>query len=441
MKILLLLFALTTLCCFGQTDSSRYYLLSALTKDLHKYYVSASLADKMSNTIMLKFSNGGYNSTSNLDEFAYEITKDLRIVSNDNHILIMPPYVRNLNSSDSLKTYSSEGEKTKIKYNESHSFGSNCYGEIKIMAGKIGYLEIRNFNSRSSREEARESLSLNRIFSFFKNTNSLIIDLRENSGGANTEVLNFCSFFSERPNNYFITTKRFFRYDSSGVGVEISDQKRYFTNKNVTNKSIKGKKIFILISQRTFSAAELAAYKIKKYMPESIIVGERTTGGGNGHDGIRFQMYYSGIIPLYQGIDEEYENYNFQGIGITPDILANADEAFDIAYKKALEENKDTIDEKTRYLHKNEVIDHNGFENLLLEEYTGKYYKGFVFQQENRLYLLYDMLDKILLVPESKDTFKSKNFQSVKFIRNQYNKISGIEIHQKNGYSEHFSRE
>ena len=74
------------------------------------------------------------------------------------------------------------------------------FGRSEILAGNIGYLEIRGFGSWVP--EARDSVA--RIMSTLADASALIIDLRENGGGSPEAVQYVVSHFME-PNRPLVT--------------------------------------------------------------------------------------------------------------------------------------------------------------------------------------------------------------------------------------------
>ena len=74
----------------GQLDSFRYRFIETLSRDINKFYVSEKLARQMTDSIRSIFVNGDYDSTLNADEFAFEVTEDLRRISKDNHLAVTP---------------------------------------------------------------------------------------------------------------------------------------------------------------------------------------------------------------------------------------------------------------------------------------------------------------------------------------------------------------
>jgi C-terminal processing protease CtpA/Prc len=436
----------------GQSDTIRSTIIKSLSADLYKYYLSGPVAKSMGDSIKLKFESRGYDTTLNLDEFTYEITKDLRRVSNDYHLNVTPhtrgyydPAVTaELNAKEikALKKKEKKSDKAYKKYIRGLSVDMFEYGDIKILPGNIGYVEIKGFTSVSDAKPAqKERISMQSMFEFLKNTHSLILDLRENSGGAAIQMVKFCSYFSDSSNSYLLTSENHFRYDSSGKEVEIVSNKVYNTYSYITNKLTKNKKLYILISNKTFSAAEIVTYKIKRLVPTTTILGQPTTGNVNGVSMPVVSKFYSAIIPYSKIYDESNNNYNIQGKGIKPDVHANADSALAIAYRLVGGNEYDPEMRPLKYLKKTKTESvTKGFEKFYAD-YSGDYRKIFVIVEQEKLYMIYDTFNKIQLIPTGKDSFKSANFPHIQFIRNDNSSVSEIHLQFEDGYVEKFSRQ
>lgn len=476
----------------GQTDSTRYYVIQGLTQALIQEYVNPNLAKKMTEFINQKFINCGYDSILNKDEFIFEVMNDLRNISKDEHISVRRPNYYNtripyygrpkvqkekirhypfrtwynvrtikdekviqikiekkMHRYDSIKTkrYEQKRDRWRTKYIKRVSRDMFTYGQIKILPGNIGYFEFFDFsNAYYNNKYNKNRIPLRSVLRFLRNTKSIIIDMRRNTGGYVFLSSYFTSHFVEKPNSYFITKQwknksykningEFEAYDTIITKDEIMPAQNNF-------KYTKGKKVYALTSKATFSAAELALYRIKKQLDIEII-GEKTVGGGNGFQGAYVNKFYSAIIPNVKIYDKENNNYSLEAIGITPDSLVNADSAFKVAYSLAIKDSrKSTLRRSPRYfrsrdenkIHYSKLIIHR------LPKYVGDYRKIKVSIENERLIFVYDRLPKEILLPGPKDYFKSKYFRYIRFLRNTENKILAIQVRWYWGLTETFNK-
>jgi len=75
---------------FSQTDTLRLKLVHSLSSYIKDHYVSSELGKQMCDSINWKINNGMYDTALNPDEFAFELTTDLRRISGDLHITVTP---------------------------------------------------------------------------------------------------------------------------------------------------------------------------------------------------------------------------------------------------------------------------------------------------------------------------------------------------------------
>jgi len=91
--------------------------------------------------------------------------------------------------------------------------------------------------------------------------------------------------------------------------------------------------VYILTSNSTFSAAESFAYSFK-YRDRATIVGETSKGGANPGRRLIATNRFAIFIPNRQPIDP-ITGKNWERVGVVPDVIVPADNAFDTAYELA----------------------------------------------------------------------------------------------------------
>jgi hypothetical protein len=301
-------------------------------------------------------------------------------------------------------------------------------------------LELDNFLGASrNHRTAKGRIPFKTVMKFLRHTNSIIIDLRKNTGGYIRLSDYFASFFSQKNGTYFISTSYKIRYDTIPNDHDTTINEEHLLPKKNNSRFSKGKEIYILTSHSTFSAAELFCYALKKY-GRAKIIGEHTRGGGNGHFGALGREYYAAIVPEIKVYDKE-SNFTIEQNGIEPDIHTTEDSALIIAYADAQKKaGKDLSKTSTRYFRKSirERYFYNHGCDKFFPDYVGKYQPAKIFMADKRLWIEYDNQPKQMLIPISKDHFSSKYFRGVLFNRNQNNRIVSITIKRPSGYMENY---
>ncbi|MGY4385292.1 C-terminal processing protease CtpA/Prc [Pedobacter sp. UYP24] len=149
----------------------------------------------------------------------------------------------------------------------------------------------------------------------------LILDLRDNVGGDQTNATNLFSFLINEPAYFGTVPKEFLNKAkkispnsiSSGIETKITPSKSAFNGK-----------IYLLINGGSFSAAAIFAANLQSLNKKIIVVGQESGGGRDGCTGGTFK-YLSlknstltlnyGEVPL-----KTLGNSPFKGRGILPDI-------------------------------------------------------------------------------------------------------------------------
>ena len=151
---------------------------------------------------------------------------------------------------------------------------------------------------------------------------ALIIDLRENGGGAETNSL-VAGYLVEGGSPL------------SGSYDRPSDTRRA----NVSPDWVPGRRfgadkpLFILTSRKTFSAAEALAYDLQA-LKRATIVGETTGGGAHPYEYRRVHRHFALDLPEGRSINP-ITGGNWQGVGVKPDVAVPATQALDRALAMA----------------------------------------------------------------------------------------------------------
>lgn len=153
---------------------------------------------------------------------------------------------------------------------------------------------------------------------FVSNTDALIIDLRNNSGGNATMAMEVLS--------YFFTAKTYTGRSFNRVENKWSDT--YVENKKaITQGLMLTMPVYILTSSRTYSAAEGFAYTLHN-IKGSTVIGDTTRGGAHLTRSFSLGNGFVAFIPYVRGEDAKTKT-DWEGTGVVPDI--NAEESSCIA--------------------------------------------------------------------------------------------------------------
>ena len=172
------------------------------------------------------------------------------------------------------------------------------------------------------------------------NTDALIFDLRRNGGGSPVTIGFISSYLFDKRvhlNDFYVR--------------ETGRRQSFHTSETVDGHRYgESKPVYILTSNRTFSAAEEFTYNLK-HLKRAVIVGE-TTGGGAHPGGVRRITDHFGIwLPTGRAINP-ITGTNWEGVGIAPDIAVDPADALRAAHLDALNKIRATATDPE---HRNEL--------------------------------------------------------------------------------------
>ena len=232
------------------------------------------------------------------------------------------------------------------------------FSKLEWLEGNIGYLDLRRFYTFADiRDLVTSSIK------FLSNASAIIIDLRENGGGSGDYLSSYFLPYPTQLNGWYSREDDFL--------IE------FWTIKNIGMEPLTDIPLFLLTSDKTFSAAESFVYDMK-VRQRAIIVGDSTKGGAHSVDLYQIGDHFEIYIPTVRAINP-VTGTNWEGVGVIPDILVPSESALDTAiilankaggeYTKSKEsELKLAIDQMQIYLERSEkLFDENKIEKATNE--------------------------------------------------------------------------
>jgi hypothetical protein len=382
---------------FCQTDLSQTEqrtIIDSLYSRLNGFYINKKQIPDIQKAIDKSFQKGEYKKFSKPTEFASKLSEDLVKATNDKHFSIAydPQWI-----SDKLNAEKT-GEKELLREKEIAAAARENFGfkELKILEGNIGYLNLSNFHDPAYASETAAS-----AMQFFSNTDALIIDLRNNNGGA-MEMAQFISsyFFSQQELPLF----KYYYYGEANKKTE----REMWLLPSVPGKRLDKTAIYILTSGVSFSCAEWMSYSLKN-LKRVTVIGEQTAGGAHPVDRKILAGGFTIYIPFGE-VKDPITNSDFEGVGVIPDIQVPANEALALAHYVALE--KLAGNKKDPSIHYDWLLPvvKNRQNPMVLEPerlqlFVGDFGKTSLVFKNNALYYVWHNKLNLLLTPITEDTF------------------------------------
>jgi peptidase S41-like protein len=299
------------------TAAERDQVIEGAAKRLAEFYVSPKLAQKVAAALRTQQERGDYRDITNGEVLASRLTDDLRAISHDKHVSVhfswdaVPPDptdTPNLNPDVDVEL-------------QQRLTANNCgFEKAEHLPPNIGYLKLDLF--AEPKFCASTAIA---AMAFLANSDSLIIDLRDNHGGSPRMTALISSYLFAVPTHL---DDSFDRRKNTTV--------QLWTDPYLPGRKFMDKPVFVLSSRKTFSSAELFGYDLKN-LKRATVIGETTGGGAHLVGPHRLGDHFFIEVP-FGGFVNPITGTDWEGTGVEPDVKVDAANALDEALKRAREQ-------------------------------------------------------------------------------------------------------
>jgi C-terminal processing protease CtpA/Prc len=284
-----------------------------LCGQLTTYYVFPDVAEQIVAVLRRRLADGGYDQVADDEEFAVAVTADLQSVNGDRHLRLLYS-IDPIPEGDEGPVFDEDAYRVEVELD------AGGIAAVARLDGNVGYLDIRALHDAAHAGHAAVA-----AMNLLAHTDVLLIDLRHNGGGDPGIIALYCSYLFD---DHTHLNDLYWR--------DGDRTSQWWTLPYVPGPTFGGTKpIYVLTSEATFSGAEEFSYNLKT-RGRATIVGERTGGGAHPGDRYRVDTHLGSAVPSGRAINP-VTGTNWEGTGVEPDIELPADEAFDAAYRLALD--------------------------------------------------------------------------------------------------------
>jgi C-terminal processing protease CtpA/Prc len=206
------------------------------------------------------------------------------------------------------------------------------FEKVQRLAGNVGYLDLRMF---AGMPEAQPTAIA--AMNFLGNADAIIVDLRRNGGGSPGMIQTLLTYFVEPGDRLHFND--FYRRATDDI-------EQYHTASFVPGPRLFGKPLYVLVSNRTGSAAEEFSYDVQTHKLGTL-VGATTAGAANPGGLFRLSEHLAAFIATGRAINPVTKT-NWEGVGVKPDVAVAPENALREAHVAALEKLKEKASPERR---------------------------------------------------------------------------------------------
>jgi retinol-binding protein 3 len=298
--------------------ATKQRVIDGAIEHLRNAYIFADVAEKMAAAIRERAARNEYDAITGSRAFAGALTTHFQEVSKDKHLRV-------LFNAEGFPERRAPTPEERDRMRAAERRGNYGFQRVERLDGNVGYIELRGFSG--SPDAGPTAVA---AMNFVAGTDGLMFDLRANGGGSPAMIGLLSSYLFDdvvHLNDFYIR--------------ESDEHRQFWTSPHVQGQRYgNAKPVYILTSNRTFSAAEEFTYNLKN-LKRAIVVGE-TTGGGAHPGGVRRITDHFGIwVPNGRAINPITKT-NWEGTGIEPDIKVASADALKTAHLDALQKLRTT---------------------------------------------------------------------------------------------------
>jgi hypothetical protein len=308
--------------------AAQQQVVDSIEAVLRARYIDEDVAVRVGASLRERLAAGAYRADTLPAAYAGALTRDMYAVSQDLHMRLSWEPTREFTLTPSAPQMvrapgpggSGGAVRTgRIDARDSITIArSNFdYDRVERLPGNVGYLKLDQFQPLDyARGTAVAAMT------FLANSDAVIIDLRDNLGGAPDHVRLLMSYF------FGADSVRLWATGNPRLGI----RNEYWSLAELPGRRMAGADLYVLTSGRTASSAETFSY-VARQTGRGTVIGERTAGAGIG--GARLSVGHG--LALFVPQFAMLTGPGFERDGVEPDVAVPEDDALATAHRMALQ--------------------------------------------------------------------------------------------------------
>lgn len=409
--------------CSGQTNTKDpiniRQLIDSLSVTLKNNYVFPEKAKSITLFLQSQLNKNAYASyLKNPQKLAEQIEKDINQIHHDPHLHI--DYDPDFVAQENAKPSEEEINQAK-KYWKEQNYS---FLKAEILPGNVGYLPFNGFvdDIESARPTVYSALK------FLANTSAIIIDLRENQGGSPEMVSQIESYFFNEKTHM-----------NDLINRSTKDTTVFYADPAKADSLNLSMPVYIVTSQKTFSAAEDFSYGMQQ-AKRATIVGEITGGGAHPQMPFSIGQGFVGSIPFARSYNPITKT-DWEGMGVIPDVRANAGKAIikalELIFTEQLRLAKNEKEKHRSEYYLRSLIPTKEMNDMpinLLNQFTGNYPDVVIYLDKNKLFSRNIHNRKVSELKHiANNLFVLEENAQIEFLKGHTGRYSSIKIYVNDG--------
>lgn len=286
--------------------AERDRVIRSVADNLVAHYYDRELAQQASVELLASQQHGYYSEIVDGQALASRLTFAVQRSTKDRHLRVEFSGNILLNSPSQPAAAVPAGYRAAMQQ-------ENCtFEKVKVLPGNIGYIKLNSFPDPGVCAATAQA-----AVATIRNSDAIIFDLRDNTGGFPEMVAKMAGPLFDRPVRWYNPRE--------------GDGSHWLSPS--TGATLANKPVYILTSAITLSGAEQFTYNLKM-LGRATVVGDTT--GGSAHVGVfhRIDGYFGIGIPETRIINP-YGKPDWEGTGVEPDFKTGPANALTVAEKLA----------------------------------------------------------------------------------------------------------